>query len=61
MEYENARNVPLLRKAGGIMDKEYDVKDLIVLITAILACPLSILIIQDKGLGWLKGEENLDS
>ena len=43
------------------MDREYDVKDLIFLITAVLACPLSILIIQDKGLGWLKGEENLDS
>ena len=57
MEYENARNVPLLRKAGGIMDREYDVKDLIFLITAVLACPLSILIIQDKGLGWLKGED----
>ena len=43
------------------MGEERDVKDLILLITAILACPLSILIIQDKGLGWLKGEENLDS
>lgn len=53
--------MPLLRKAGGIMDREYDVKDLIFLITAVLACPLSILIIQDKGIGWLKERMNVDS